>query len=105
VGAELLRTVVVSSVGIAEGANEVDSVGTYHVGKMGDGEIADLTADGERAPEVAVPNTYETVAEAAAPMPARLTSLFGLPSFSTKSVDWTTGAPETPVDWAAILRQ
>lgn len=201
--AELRRVVLVASVGIADGANEVDSVGTYHVGKIGEGELADLrrsmtdtlsgidwpsapadsplavhllvshyyvahsnndggvlagidwalvsdptdivfserffasiqasdlegintlgkakntlnaqivrrvvetslefAADSGRVPHADVAHTYDTAAEAAAPMPGRLTSFMGLPSFSTKQVDWAAGAPAEPVDWESIL--
>jgi hypothetical protein len=62
-----------------------------------------LAIDIETLPELDVPHTYATVEEAAAPLPTRLTSFLGLPSFSTKGVDWTTNAPTEPVDWSQQL--
>ncbi len=203
-GSELHHVVQVASVDIASDANEVDSVGTYHIGKMDKGEIADLrkslvstlgqvkwpapsaavstlgvhllitnyyvahsnndgavlavvdwalaspasevvfseqffasmqasdikglntlgklknqlneqivrrvadsstalAADTNAKPAVAVEHTYVTIEDAAAPLPKRLTSLFGLPTLSTKGIDWTKGAPKEPVDWSQRL--
>jgi hypothetical protein len=201
-GLALRHAVAVSSVSYLEEANEVDSVGTYHVGKIGDSEIADLgksltdtleqiawpvggsaalgvhllvthyyvahsnndggvlasidwalvsppneivfseqffasiqasglegintlgnakntpnvqvvrrvvekslqlAVDTDRTPVAAVAHTYETAEEAAGPMPQRLTPVLGMPSFSTKGVDWATGAPTKPADWHARL--
>jgi hypothetical protein len=62
-----------------------------------------LAIDIETLPELDVPHTYATVAEAAAPLPTRLTSFLGLPSISTKGVGWTTNAPTEPVDWSQQL--
>lgn len=205
-GLELRHPVAVESIAVAEYVQEVDSVGTYHVGKFGSSELADLrqslvdtldriawptatrgarplgihllvshyyvahsnndggvvagidwalvsspdemifserffasiqasdveglntlgnakntlnaqvvrrvvemslqlSADRTRTPDARTAHTYDTIEEAAAGLPERLTSLFGLPSFSTKKVDWTTGAPAEPIDWAEILTE
>lgn len=52
---------------------------------------------------IAVPHTYSTIEEAAAPLPQRLTSLLGLPALSTKSVHWTEDASSAPFDWNKYL--
>lgn len=62
-----------------------------------------LSADRTRTPDARTAHTYDTIEEAVVGMPERLTSVFGLPSLSTKKVDWTTGAPAEPIDWAEIL--
>ena len=53
------------------------------------------SAGGPDPATIAVPHTYSTMQEAAAPLPERLTSLLGLPSFSTKSMHREEDAPAT----------
>jgi hypothetical protein len=54
---------------------------------------------------IAVPHTYSTIEEAATPLPERLTSLLGLPAFSTKSMHWTEKAASAPFDWNKYLAE
>lgn len=61
------------------------------------------SAGGPDPATIAVPHTYSTMQEAAAPLPERLTSLLGLPSFSTKSMHWEEDAPAAPFDWSRYL--
>ncbi|MEZ5499090.1 MAG: hypothetical protein R3E77_06640 [Steroidobacteraceae bacterium] len=62
-----------------------------------------IAMDPGAKPRVAVPHTYGTIAEAVAPLPKRLTSLMGLPQFSTKTMDWEKGSRNEPVDWSKRL--
>jgi hypothetical protein len=58
------------------------------------------TAPGERTGSVAVAHTYETIQEAAQPLPTRLTSIMGIPPIAHRRVDWTLIDPQPPIDWA-----
>jgi hypothetical protein len=59
----------------------------------------------EAKPDVSVGHTYATAQAAAEPLPKRLTSLFGLPEFSTKGVDWAEGASTPAIDWSRRLAE
>lgn len=62
-----------------------------------------VAANPDTRPRVSVPHTYDSIEDAVAPLPKRLTSMMGLPQFSTKGVDWQKGSPNAPVDWAERL--
>jgi hypothetical protein len=62
-----------------------------------------VAADPPARTHVTVPHTYDSIEDAAAPLPERLTSVMGLPQFSTKGVDWQKGSPNAPIDWPERL--
>ncbi len=65
-----------------------------------------LASEPDGAPRPpAVAHTYETIQEAAQPLPTRLTTIMGIPPIAHRRVDWTLIDPQPPIDWARRLRR
>lgn len=62
------------------------------------------TDGGSRGLPVDVEHTYASIADAAAPLPKRLTSLMGFPTVAHRKVDWAEVDPPGRVDWAQRLQ-
>jgi hypothetical protein len=59
---------------------------------------------GGQASHEAPAHTYDTIQEAAEPLPKKLMGIMGLPTVAYRKVEWAAVDPREPVDWSALLK-